>query len=124
MYSHDETGALADASKHDYVLRLDANALPPVDAFWSLTMYDLPQQLLVANPIDRYLINSAMLDSLKRNDKGEIVLYLQKDSPGPGLEPNWLPAPDGPFYAIMRLYLPKPAALDGSWKRPPMEVAS
>lgn len=123
MYARDANGDLVDASKHDYVLRLDANALPPVDAFWSMTMYNLPQQLLVANRLDRYLINSAMIDSLKKTDAGEIVLYVQHESPGPELESNWLPAPDGPFYGIMRLYLPKADGLDGTWKRPALEVA-
>jgi len=122
MYARDANGDLVDASKHNYVVRLDANALPPVDAFWSMTMYNLPQQLLVDNSIDRYLINSAMLDSLKVNEKQEIVLYLQHESPGPELEPNWLPAPNGPFYGIMRLYLPKPEGLDGRWKRPAIEI--
>ncbi len=112
-----------DGSAGEYRLTFPEDGLPPVDAFWSLTMYDRDSQLLVANPINRYLINSGMLDSLKRDDQGNITLYLQKDSPGADLEANWLPAPDAPFYTVMRLYLPKPEALDGSWKSPPIVKA-
>lgn len=107
-----------DGNAGAYRLTFSAEGLPPVDAFWSLTMYDRDSQLLVANPINRYLINSAMLESLKRDDQGNITLYLQKESPGADLETNWLPAPDAPFYTVMRLYLPKPEALDGRWKSP------
>jgi hypothetical protein len=83
-------------------------------------MYDLPQQLLVANPIDRYLINSPMLPDLKTDADGGITLYLQKDSPGADKESNWLPAPDGKFFAVLRLYLPEPQAISGEWKQPPL----
>jgi hypothetical protein len=84
-------------------------------------MYDTASQLLVDNPLDRYLINSAMLPGLKANERGEILLYLQHESPGKELESNWLPAPSAPFYAVMRLYLPKPEALDKSWIAPHVE---
>ncbi len=83
-----------------------------------VTMYDAKTQLLVANPIDRYLINSPMLPTLKKNAHGSITLYLQKDSPGKDKESNWLPAPDGPIYVAMRLYWPNKAALAGKWKPP------
>ncbi|MDE1995957.1 MAG: DUF1254 domain-containing protein [Rhizobiaceae bacterium] len=106
-----------------YTLTFTPETLPPVDAFWSLTMYDRPKQLLVDNPIGRYLINSAMLPELTKNDNGEIVLYLQHESPGPKLAANWLPAPSEAFYAVMRLYLPKAEALDGRWERPQIEIA-
>ena len=79
-------------------------------------MYDMPTSLLVANPINRYLINSPMLPGLKKNDDGSLTLYIQKDSPGQDKEANWLPAPDGPIYVVMRLYWPKDEALSGSWK--------
>ncbi|MDF7799693.1 DUF1254 domain-containing protein [Pontiellaceae bacterium B1224] len=91
---------------------------PPVHAFWSLTMYDLPQSLLVANPINRYLINSPMLPNMKKGSDGSLTLYIQNESPGKALESNWLPAPKGPFATYMRLYWPKEAALDGSWIQP------
>ncbi|MDH7785551.1 hypothetical protein QBD01_001569 [Ochrobactrum sp. 19YEA23] len=102
----------------NYTLTFSPETLPPVDAFWSITMYDRAKQLLVKNPIDRYLINSAMLGNLQKNDSGEIVLYLQHESPGSKLEANWLPTPGEPFYAVMRLYLPKADAIRGRWKPP------
>ncbi len=104
-----------------YVLRFAPGQLPPVNAFWSLTMYDLPQSLLVANPINRYLINSPMLPQLKRDADGGLTLYIQNESPGKDREANWLPAPKGPFAMYMRLYWPKQAALDGKWKAPPLK---
>jgi Protein of unknown function (DUF1214) len=79
----------------------------PVKAFWSVTMYDGKTQLLIENPINRYLINSPMLPDLKKNPDGSITLYIQKDSPGADKESNWLPAPHGPAYVVMRLYWPK-----------------
>lgn len=109
-----------DGSTGRYSLTFSPDMLPPVDAFWSMTMYDRNSQLLVANPLDRYLINSAMLDGLKRDAQGNITLYIQKDSPGADLDANWLPAPDAGFYTVMRLYLPKPEALDGRWIAPAM----
>ncbi|MBD9529574.1 DUF1254 domain-containing protein [Paracoccus sp. PAR01] len=112
-----------DGSATQYRLTFPADGLPPVEAFWSLTMYDRNSQLLVANPINRYLINSAMLDGLTRDDQGNITLYLQAESPGPEHEANWLPAPAAPFYTVMRLYLPKPEALDGRWTSAPIVKA-
>jgi hypothetical protein len=105
---------------HRYTLRFAPGELPPVHSFWSLTMYDRPDLLLVANPIDRYLVNSTMLGDFVRDDDGGITLYIQHDSPGKAREPNWLPAPAGPFYMSLRLYWPKEEALDGSWKLPPL----
>lgn len=122
IYGADTKGAPLDGKTKKYALRFTAATLPPVGAFWSVTMYDKPKQLLVANPINRYLINSSMLSDLKKNEKGEIVVYLQNESPGTELESNWLPAPDEDFYAVMRLYLPKPEALDGRWKTPSIEL--
>ncbi len=122
LYVADGEGRPLDGAAHAYAIRFAADALPPANAFWSITMYGQPDQFLVANPIDRYLINTPMLDELKRNEAGEIVLYLQHESPGPELEANWLPAPDRGFYAILRLYLPEASALDGSWVRPAVEI--
>jgi len=104
-----------------YVLRFAPGELPPVNAFWSLTMYQLPASLLYANSLNRYLINSPMLPNLKRDADGGITLYVQHDSPGIDKESNWLPTPTGPFFAAMRLYWPKPDALNGNWKAPPLE---
>ena len=101
-----------------YTLRFAPGQYPPVHAFWSLTMYDLPQSLLVANPINRYLINSPMLPQMKKDADGGLTIYIQHESPGKDKEANWLPAPKGPFATYMRLYWPKHAALDGSWTQP------
>ncbi len=119
-YMVDSEGRPLDGS-HAYVLRFGPDALPPVGAFWSITMYDGETRYLVDNPLDRYLINSSILPDLKRDADGGLTLYLQHESPGAELESNWLPAPAGPLNAVMRLYLPEPAALDGTWTAPPLE---
>ncbi len=103
---------------NSYTYRFPPGQLPPVNAFWSLTMYELPRSLLVANPIDRYLINSPMLPSLITDPDGGITLYLSNKSPRPEREANWLPAPAGPFAVVLRLYLPKREALSGQWQAP------
>lgn len=107
-----------------YTLRFEPGQLPPVNAFWSLTLYELPSSLLYANPLNRYLINSPMLPNLQKDADGGVTLYVQHESPGPDKEANWLPAPSGPFFTAMRLYWPKPDALDGKWKAPPMRRAN
>jgi hypothetical protein len=104
-----------------YTVRFASGQLPPVNAFWSLTMYDEPQSLLVANPLNRYLINSPMLPQLKRDADGGVTLIVQNASPGKDKEANWLPAPKGAFSMIMRLYWPKEAAVEGKWKHPPVQ---
>lgn len=106
---------------HSYTLRFGPGQLPPVNAFWSLTMYELPASLLTANPLNRYLINSPMLPDLGKDSDGGLTIYVQHESPGKDKEPNWLPAPKGPFFAVLRLYWPKPEALQGPWKAPTME---
>ncbi len=88
------TGETLDGSKHNYTITFPAGQLPPVNAFWSVTMYDGKSQLLIKNPINRYLINSPMLPSMKKNADGSLTLYIQKDSPGKAKEANWLPAPN------------------------------
>jgi len=103
-----------------YTLRFAPGALPPVNAFWSLTMYELPASLLSANKLNRYLINSPMLSGLAKDADGGLTLLVQHESPGADSEANWLPAPAGPFFMVMRLYWPKEEALDGSWKAPPL----
>ncbi len=122
IYAFDAQKAPLTGKTGRYTLTFTPETLPPVDAFWSLTMYDRPKQFLVDNPIDRYLINSPMLAGLEKGDKGEIVLYLQHENPGPELESNWLPAPSETFYAVMRLYLPRAVALDGRWMPPTIEA--
>lgn len=81
-------------------------------------MYKMPESLLVANPIDRYLINSPMLPDLIRDPDGGITIDVAHQSPGADREANWLPAPEGPFQMILRLYWPKEEALNGSWEAP------
>jgi hypothetical protein len=120
MAMTDSKGDKLDGSKHRYTVTFPAGQYPPVNAFWSVTMYDGKTQLLIDNPINRYLINSPMLPQMKKNKDGSLTIYVQKDSPGTGKESNWLPAPDGPIYMVMRLYWPKPAALDGEWKPAPI----
>jgi hypothetical protein len=121
--SNDSTGQpLTGAQKYTY--HFASGQLPPVNAFWSLTMYELPRSTLVANPMNRYLINSPMESSLIKDPDGGITLYLQNQSPGGDEEANWLPAPAGPFQVVLRLYWPKPDALNGTWKAPqPVVVA-
>jgi hypothetical protein len=122
----DTNGIPLDGSRHAYRMTFPAGELPPVNAFWSITMYDGRTQLLIDNPIDRYLVNSPMLDQLNRNADGSLSLYIQKDSPGKDRESNWLPAPDGPMFIVMRLYWPKteePSVYplgQGSWEPPPL----
>jgi hypothetical protein len=111
-------GEALDGSKHRYTLNFPAGQLPPVKAFWSLTMYHSQSQLLVDNPLNRYLLNSAMLSDMKKNADGSLTLYLQKDSPGADWQANWLPAPDGPIYLVMRLYGPQDSALNNQWPIP------
>jgi hypothetical protein len=120
----DATGETLDGSKHKYTLTFPAGQLPPVNSFWSVTMYDGKSQLLIKNPINRYLINSPMLPNMKKNADGSLTLYIQKDSPGKDKESNWLPAPNDLIYLVMRLYWPKteaPSILppgEGTWKPP------
>ena len=119
VYALDADGEKLDGTNR-YTVHFAPGQLPPVNAFWSLTMYDLPASLLVANPINRYLLNSPMLPQFIKDSDGGLTFYIQNESPGPDKEPNWLPAPKGRFFIAMRLYWPKPEALDGTWKQPPM----
>ncbi|AJY47585.1 DUF1254 domain-containing protein [Martelella endophytica] len=115
----DVDGQKLDGSKSAYTITFKKGELPPANAFWSVTMYDGKTQHLVANPIDRYLINTPMLPDLTTNADGSLTLYVQKDEPSdPAKKANWLPAPDGPFYLAMRIYWPKQAVLDGDWQPP------
>ena len=120
----DATGETLDGSKHNYTLTFPVGQLPPVNAFWSVTMYDGKSQFLIKNPINRYLINSPMLPNMKTNADGSITLYIEKDSPGADKESNWLPAPNDTIYVVLRLYWPKetpPSILppgEGTWKPP------
>ena len=121
-------GTPLDNGKHDYSLTFQAGELPPVNAFWSVTLYDAQSQYLVKNPINRYLINSPMLPELQKNADGSITLYIQQDSPGAERESNWLPGTDGEIYLVLRLYWPKtqpPSILpagSGSWQPPALKL--
>lgn len=122
-------GEPLDGSKRNYTLTFAVGRFPPVNAFWSVTMYDGKSQLLIKNPINRYLISSPMLPGMKENADGSLTLYIQKDSPGADKESNWLSAPNDLAYLVMRLYWPKaepPSILppgEGTWKPPAIQVA-
>jgi hypothetical protein len=105
----------------DYVLHFEQDELPPVEAFWSVTMYDAGG-FQSANPIDRFAIGDR--DALEFNADGSLDLYLQHESPGAEREANWLPAPRGPLGVTMRLYAPKPAVLDAGWVPPAVRKAA
>jgi hypothetical protein len=107
-----------------YVLRFEKDQMPPVDGFWSLTMYN-GDYFFVDNPLNRYNVSSR--SKFKPNPDGSVDIYIQSESPGKDKEANWLPAPKEKFILMMRLYWPKeksPSIIDGSWKIPPVKVAS
>jgi len=120
IYSVDSDGQKLDGSRR-YTLRFAPGQTPPVNAFWSLTMYELPASLLVANPINRYLLNSPMLPQFKKDADGGLTLLIQNESPGKDKEANWLPAPKSAFVMFMRLYWPKEAAITGTWTPPSLK---
>jgi hypothetical protein len=123
VYSVDSAGRKLNGANR-YTIRFAPGQLPPVNAFWSLTMYELPASLLVANPINRYLLNSPMLPQFHRDADGGLTLLIQNDSPGKDKEANWLPAPKGPFIMYLRLYWPKVHAREGNWTAPKLTQAS
>jgi hypothetical protein len=114
--SVDAAGQLL-SGQHRYQLRFPPGALPPVKAFWSLTMYG-DDHFLVANPISRYALGDR--DPMRAEPDGTLDIFIQHDDPGPDRRANWLPAPAGGFNLIMRLYYPKPPVLDGTWTPPPV----
>jgi hypothetical protein len=101
-----------------YVLHFDKGETPPVNAFWSITLYD-PEGFQVGNALDRFAVSSWM--PFKTNADGSLDIYLQHENPGKELEANWLPAPKGGFNLTMRLYGPKPEVLNGKWSPPPVK---
>jgi hypothetical protein len=115
----DETGKPLDGASA-YTIHFDKDGTPPVDAFWSVTLYD-PQGFQVANSLNRFAVSSWM--PFKKNADGSLDLYFQAESPGADKEANWLPAPKGPFNLTMRLYAPKADALTGKWNPPPVVKA-
>jgi len=115
---HDAAGNVP-AGEVDYGLHFDAGARPPVDAFWSVTMYD-DDGFTVPNDLDRYALGDR--DPLVYYADGSLDLYLQHTVPGDARRANWLPAPNGPLGVTMRLYDPRPEVLDGTWTPPPLTV--
>jgi hypothetical protein len=118
----------ADGKAYDgankYIMHFAKGQLPPVDGFWSLTMYDA-NYFFIANPINRYSISARQ--SLKTNADGSTDLYIQNQSPGADKEANWLPSPPDKFILMLRMYWPKekdPSIIDGSWKIPPVKKVS
>ncbi|MBL7471549.1 DUF1254 domain-containing protein [Robertkochia sediminum] len=120
-YIMEAPGTPYNAAEHKYTLTFHRDSMPPVNAFWSLSMYDGKTQLFIENELNRYLLNSNNTDQFVFGDDGSLTLYIQKESPGKALDPNWLPAPDGPFYCVLRLYGPKEEALSGTWVNPPLK---
>jgi len=118
-YTVDSDGQKLDGANR-YTLRFAPGQLPPVNAFWSVTMYELPSSLLTANPLNRYLLNSPMLPQFKKDADGGLAYLIQNESPGKDKEANWLPAPKGPFFIVMRLYWPKAEVVEGKWTSPPV----
>jgi hypothetical protein len=119
----DANGNPLDASKHDYALTFSKNQLPPVNAFWSVTMYDMPAQLLVANEANRYSVGNRTPGLVYGSD-GSLTIPISAKKPSDANAPNWLPAPNGPFTLTTRLYMPKPEALDPLYAPPPVEVVN
>jgi hypothetical protein len=112
----DETGKPLDGANR-YVLHFESSATPPVNAFWSVTLYD-GEGYQVTNSLNRFAVSSWM--PFKFDPDGSLNLYFQNESPGADKEANWLPAPKGPFNLTMRLYAPKSHALTGKWNPPPV----
>ena len=98
-----------------YVIHFEKDGLPKVKAFWSVTMYNLKYNL-VANPTNRYSLGDR--SGMKVDKDGSLTIYVQKDSPGPDKEANWLPAPDGQFFLILRTYLPAEDIINQTWQPP------
>jgi hypothetical protein len=116
-YAVDNDRKPLDGSKN-YVLHFSKDQVPPVKFFWSMTMYNLPQRLLVRNQINRYAIG-CRTPGLQMNPDGSVDIYLQSKSPGSQKESNWLPSPPtGPYYMILRMYGPQGTLLNGSWVAP------
>ncbi|MBO0861460.1 MAG: DUF1254 domain-containing protein [Chloracidobacterium sp.] len=125
IYPHATTDAEGQPLTGDnhYVIRFPKGQLPPVNAFWSISMYN-SKQFFAQNQINRYAIGDR--DNLKLNDDGSLTIYIQRDSPGEDKESNWLPAPPPPddsFNVFMRLYWPKKEIIDGVWMMPGLERA-
>jgi hypothetical protein len=118
----DSDGQPLDASSNKYSVTFEPGKLPQAKYFWSITMYDLPGRFLVANPIKRYSIGS-QTPGIKKSADGSLTIYVQRDTPGKAKEPNWLPAPNSPFFAVLRVYGPDQTEQNGTWVAPPVKKA-
>lgn len=107
---------------NNYVIHFNPGQIPPVDAFWSITMYN-NQSYFVDNPIDRYAIGK-YTEGLKNNTDDSLDIYIQNASPGADKESNWLPAPADSFNLLFRMYLPQPQILNGTWQLPLVQRTS
>ena len=116
----DESGKPLDGANR-YTIHFEKGATPPVNAFWSITLYD-SEGFQVGNALNRFAVSSWM--PFKHNADGSLDLYFQHESPGKDKEANWLPAPSGPFNLTMRLYAPKSDALTGKWNPPAVKRAA
>ena len=126
----DERGEELDGSKHNYTLTFEPGQMPPVNAFWSLTMYGGESKLLINNPINRYLFNSSMLPTMRTNANGGRTIYIQNRPPNVDRLANWLPAPSATMLLGLRLYWPQiepPSILPigkGTWQPPGLKRVS
>jgi hypothetical protein len=103
--------------ENNYTLTFSKEQMPPVNAFWSLTLYDT-ESFLVTNPINRYSLGSR--DQMNYGEDASLTLYIQQDSPGKDKEANWLPSTKGVFALALRLYAPKKQVAEGVWKPQPV----
>lgn len=119
FYASQQTGPYGKVldGRRRWVMRFEPGQLPPVSEFWSVTMYKLPERLLVENPIQRYSIGDRT-SGLKLGADGSLEIYIQNENPGTEKVSNCLPAPAGPFFYVARLYGPKDSVLKGTWKLP------
>ena len=118
FYTDNDTKLQQLVGTSSYAVTFAKGQLPPVKGFWSVTMYD-PEHYFAPNSLKRYALGTKN-KSLKTDADGGLTIYLGNKSPGKDKESNWLPAPNGPIYMVMRLYWPKPEALDGAWKPAPI----
>jgi hypothetical protein len=121
-YHADSSGQPFDGS-HAYRITFTPDTMPPVRAFWSITVYDAAM-LLYANPLQRYVINSPTVDDLVKDPDGGFTLCVQHESPGAEQEPNWLPVPEGKFNLTFRAYQPEEAILDFTYRAPPVVLVA
>jgi hypothetical protein len=122
-YTEVDSGGRKLSGVNKYVVTFAKGKTPPVDAFWSITMYEIDQGWwFVPNPLNKFTVSPR--NKLKNNPDGSLTLYFQNESPGKDKEANWLPAPKGDFILMLRMYWPKekgPSILNGTWKPPAVE---